>query len=108
MGQMKELIRYKDISRRTKKFRYQAIPIITVKWGCEIWALKEEEKIMLEALHHGAIRRILGISRQITNSAVKKKFLNIPTIMKIVKRRVLKYIGKTGREEKEKHYTNLS
>jgi hypothetical protein len=35
---------------------------------------------MLEVFHHGAIRRILGISKQrvrdekITNSAVKKKF----------------------------------
>jgi hypothetical protein len=30
----------------------------------------------------------------------KEKFLNIPTMMNIVKRRVLKYIGKVVREEK--------
>jgi hypothetical protein len=85
-----------------------------VIWGCETWALKEEEKRMLELFHHGVIRRILWISRQrvrdekITNSAVRKKFLNIPTMMNIVKIRVLKYICKVVREEKEKHYTNIS
>jgi hypothetical protein len=108
MGHMKELFRCKDISRRTKKFLYQAIPLLTVLWGCETWALKEEEKRMLEVFHHGAIRRIIGISRQrvrdkkITNSAGRKKFLNIPTMMNIVKRRVLKYIRKLVMEEKEK------
>jgi hypothetical protein len=39
---------------------------------------------------------------KITNSVAKKKFLNMPTMMNIVKRRVLKYIGKVVREEKEK------
>jgi hypothetical protein len=34
MGQIKELLRCKDISRRTKKFPYQAIPLITAIWGC--------------------------------------------------------------------------
>jgi hypothetical protein len=59
-------IRCKDISRRTKKFLYQSIPLITVMWGGggEIWVLKLEEKIMLEVFHHGAIRGVLGISRQ--------------------------------------------
>jgi hypothetical protein len=76
---------------------------------CETWALKEKDKRMLEGVfHHGAIRRILGINRQrvrdekITNSAVRKKFLNMPIMMNIVKRRVMKYIGKVFREEKEK------
>jgi hypothetical protein len=107
MGQMKELFRCKDISRRTKKCLYQAIPKYTVLWGCETWALKEEESRMLEVSHHGAIRRILGISRQrvrdekITNSPVRKKFMNIPKMMNTVKRRVLSYIGKVVREEKE-------
>jgi hypothetical protein len=69
--------------------------------------LEEEEKRMLEVFHHGAIRRILRISRQRvrdeknTNSAVRKKFMNIPKMMNIVKRRVLKYIGKVVREKKE-------
>jgi hypothetical protein len=42
--------------------------------------LKEEEMRMLEAFHDGAIRRIVGISRQIvhderlTKSAVRKFF----------------------------------
>jgi hypothetical protein len=53
---------------------------------------------MLELFHHGSIRRILGIIRQIvraeriTNSAVRKNFFNMPTMMNLVKRRVLKYI----------------
>jgi hypothetical protein len=108
MGYMKELFRCKDISRRTKKFLHEVIPLITVICGYETWALKEEEKRMLEVFHHGAIRRILGISRQrgldekITNSAVRKKCVNMPNMMNIVKRRVLKYnIGKVVREEKE-------
>jgi hypothetical protein len=75
--------------------------------GGETWVLKEEEKIMLEVFYHGAIRRILGITRQrvrdkkITNSAMGEKFMNMPKMMNIVKRRVLKYIGKVVREEKE-------
>jgi hypothetical protein len=46
----------------------------------------------------GAIRRILRVSRQRVrdeknaNSAVRKKFMNMPTMMNIVKRRILKYI----------------
>jgi hypothetical protein len=79
-----------------------------VIWGCETWAFKEEEKRMLEVFHHGAIKIIIGISRQIvrdetiTNSAVRKKFLNMPKMMNLVKRRVLKYIGKVAMEEKER------
>jgi hypothetical protein len=67
--------------------------------------LKEEDKIMLEVFHDGAIIRILGISRQRvrdeknTNSAVIKKFLNITTMLNVVKSRALKYIGKLVREE---------
>jgi hypothetical protein len=52
MGHMKDLFRCKDISRRTKKFLYQAILISTVIWGCQTWELKEEEKRMLEVFHH--------------------------------------------------------
>jgi hypothetical protein len=107
MGQMKEFFRCKDVSRMTKNFLYQAKPLSTALWGCEAWELKEEENRMLEVFHHGAIRRILWISRQrvrdekTTNSAVRKKFINIPKMMNIVKRRVLKYIGKVVTEEKE-------
>jgi hypothetical protein len=60
--------------------------------------VEEETHRTLEVFHHGEIRRIIGIIRQrvrdekITNSAVRKKFLNMPTIMNIVKRRVMKYI----------------
>jgi hypothetical protein len=74
--------------------------------GCETWALKEEEKIMLEVFHHRAIIKFLRTSRQrlcdekITNSAVRKIFLNIPTMLNIVNRRVVKYIGKVIRDEK--------
>jgi hypothetical protein len=46
MGQMKELFRCKDTSRRTKKFLYQVMQLSTVLWGCETWVLKEEEKIV--------------------------------------------------------------
>jgi hypothetical protein len=64
MGHTKELFRYKDISRRTKKFICQAILLSTLLCACETWALKEEEERVLEVFHHGSIRRILGISRQ--------------------------------------------
>jgi hypothetical protein len=55
VGQLKEFLRCKDIPRMTKKFLYQAIPLITLLWGCEPWALKEEKKRMLDAFHHGVI-----------------------------------------------------
>jgi hypothetical protein len=108
IGQLKELFRCNAISIRTNKFPYGAIPLSTLLWGCETCALKEEENIILDLLHHGAIRRVLGVSRQkvrderITNSAVRNKFLNMPTMMNLVKRRLLKYIGKVAREDKER------
>jgi hypothetical protein len=92
---MNELFRCKDISRRTKKFLYHAIPLLTVLWGCETWVLKEEEKRMLEVFHHGAIRRILGNSRQrVSDEKItrEKDVFNIQTMINIVMRRVLKYI----------------
>jgi hypothetical protein len=39
MGQMKELFRCNDISRRTKKLLYQAILLSNVLWRCEKGAL---------------------------------------------------------------------
>jgi hypothetical protein len=104
---MKELFRRKAISIGTKKFIYQAMPLSTVPRGCKTWALKEEEKRMLEVFHHGATRRIIGIIRQIiradiiTNSAARKKFLDMTTMVNLVQKRVLKYIGNVVREEKE-------
>jgi hypothetical protein len=70
--------------------------------------LNEEDKRMLEVFHNGAIIIIIGISRQrvrdnrITNSAVRKKFLKMPTMPNLAKRRVLHYSGKVVGEEKEK------
>jgi hypothetical protein len=107
MGQMEEFFRCKGISRGIHNFLYQKIPPNTMLWCCETCALKEEEKRMIEVFHHGVIRRILGITRQrvcderITNSAVRKRFLNLPTMMNLVKRMVIKHIGKVVREEKE-------
>jgi hypothetical protein len=107
MVQMKDLLRWKGISRKNKNFLYQAIPLLTVIRVCDTWAVKEEEKRMLEVFHHGAIIIILGISRQrvrdenITKSAARNEFLSMPIMMNIVKRRVLKYIGKVVREEKQ-------
>jgi hypothetical protein len=81
--------------------------IVAQCYGGGTWALKEEHKMMSEIFHHGAILRILWISRQIvrdkriTNSAVRTKFLHLPTMMNLVKRRALKYIGNVVREEKE-------
>jgi hypothetical protein len=47
---------------------------------------------MLEVFHHGVIRRFFGINRervcdgQITNSAPRKKFMNMPKMINIVRR----------------------
>jgi hypothetical protein len=62
---------------------------------------------MLEIFHHRETRKNIGISRQIVrdkrfrNSAARKTFFSIPNMMDLVKRRVLKYIGKVVREKKE-------
>jgi hypothetical protein len=52
MGQMKELFRCKDISRRTKKFLYQAKPLSTVLWGGAKQGCWKRKKRMLEVFHH--------------------------------------------------------
>ena len=45
-----------DIRRRL----YQAIVVNIALWGCESWALKEENRAKLETFHHSCLRRICG------------------------------------------------
>jgi hypothetical protein len=95
MGKTKELFRCKEITKETHMMMYLTIPMSTLPWGCESRASKEEEKRMLESLHHRAIRRILGTTMQrerhekIANLHVRQLCLKIPKITNFVKRGVL-------------------
>jgi hypothetical protein len=85
--QMRELFNCRDVSVATKEMTHRAILISTVLCGCETLAHKEKGKRKLEAFHHTAIRRILGMStrrvreERITNKMVRSNFMGIPPIL---------------------------
>jgi hypothetical protein len=107
ISRTKELFNCGDVSIRIKIIMYQAIPLNTVLWGYASWSLKEREKKKLEAFHHSAIRRILGISmrrvyeERITDKTVRSKFVGVPKISSFILQCYLQYIAKTVRNPRE-------
>ena len=67
---------------------HKATPCNLLLWGCESWALRKSLLASIEVFLHRGIRRILKIrmieviKQHITNTSIKEKFYNIPTIKK--------------------------
>ena len=83
-----------------KHLLFKAIPCNLLLWGCESWALRKSLLASLVVFLHRGIRRILKIrmseviEQHITNTSIRKKFFNIPTIKKQITLRQLTYLGK--------------
>jgi hypothetical protein len=103
VGALKNFFRNKHVSLLAKFQIFQAIPINTVLWGCESWAMTENISRKLQAFYHKSIRKILSINMQeveqyrITNQEIRKKFQNSYCILDILSKRQLLWLGKIAR-----------
>jgi Reverse transcriptase (RNA-dependent DNA polymerase) len=103
VGALKNFFRNKHVSLLAKFQIFQAIPINTVLWGCESWAMTENISRKLQAFYHKSIRKILNINMheveqyRITNQEIRKKFQNSYCILDIISKRQLLWLGKIAR-----------
>eukprot|EP00978_Attheya_sp_CCMP212_P025434 scaffold81767_cov26-Attheya_sp.AAC.1 len=103
-NQMHELThlcwRNKHIELGIKVWLYLALPVNTLLWGCESWAISAEAARRLESFHTKSIRKILGVTMwnvealRITNKQILKEFNNMPSMENIIAKRQLIWIGK--------------
>ena len=88
MGAMSKVWDNDNIDTYSKHLLFKAIPCNLLLWGCESWALRKSLLASIEVFLHRGIRRILKIrmieviKQHITNTSIKEKFYNIPTIKK--------------------------
>ena len=84
----------------SKYILFRAIPCNILLWGCEIWELQKSFLASLEVFLHREIRRILKVNmcqvfkKYITNTSIREKFCNIPTIKNHISLCQLNYLGK--------------
>ena len=77
-----------NVDTYSKHLLFKAIPCNLLLGGCESWALRKSLLASIEVFLHRGIRRILKIrmsevtEQHITNTSIRKKFFNIPTIKK--------------------------
>ena len=99
-GALKQIFSDNKVKLSSKFLLYKSIILNTVLWRCESWTLNVDSKRRLESFQNNIIRRILRISKhnvqheRITNTQIKNRFYNIPSIIKIIKARQLKWLGK--------------
>jgi exonuclease III len=110
VGALKNFFKNKHVSLKAKFQIFQAIPINTVLWGCESWAMSEIISRKLQVFYHKSIRKILNINMfeveqdRITNQDLRKRFCNAPCLLDIISKRQLNWIGKVARMDP---YTRL-
>jgi hypothetical protein len=54
------------IDLKAKYLFFLAIPINTLLWGCESWAIRKDRHKKLDVFVHSSVRRILGINMLLT------------------------------------------
>jgi hypothetical protein len=102
VGGLRPFFRSPHIDLETKVRVYLAIPMNTVLWGCESWALTEDLIRELRVFHHRSLRKILNINmfeveeQRITNATIWER-TNVPDILILAQRRQLRWIGKLAR-----------
>jgi exonuclease III len=75
----KNVFRRKEISSELRLRTYNAIIVNLLLWGCESWALKEEDRRRIEVFHHRSLRRMLNITiyqvmeQHISNKEVRER-----------------------------------
>ena len=88
MGEMSKIWDDDHIDTYSKYLLFKAISCNLLLWGYEIWDLRKSILTSLEVFLHREIRRILTIriskviEQHITNTSIREKFYNIPTIKK--------------------------
>ena len=86
MGAMSKVWDDDNVDTYLKHLIFKAIPYNLLLWGCKIWALRKSILASLEVFLHRGIRRISKIrmseviKQHITNTSIREKFYNIPTI----------------------------
>ena len=84
----------RGVDRRIKAEIYVAGPLSALLWGCTAWNLMKDNLKKTMALHHGAIRRILGIwwnqvrEQHIKNQEIRGILCNIPNVNAFIDNRV--------------------
>ena len=92
-------------SLETKVSLHLAIPVNLALWNSETWSGNKVDLSILDAFHHKAIRRILKIrmsdvkSEKITNLKLRNRFRNVKALSEIWRQRLLKFVGRTIRQE---------
>ena len=95
MGAMSKVWDDDNVDAYLNHLLFRAIPCNLLLWGCESWALRNSLLASLEVFLHRGIRRILKIrmgeviEQHITNTSIREKFYNIPTIKKQIALRQL-------------------
>ena len=112
MGAMSKVWYDDNVDMYSKYLLFKAIPCNLLLWGWESWALRKSILASLEVFLHRGIRRMLKIrmseviKQHITNTSIREKLYNIPTIKKQITLRQLTYLGKIFRRE-ESHIPTL-
>ena len=102
VGALRPFFQCPHVALETKVRVYVQIPLNTVLWGCESWALTEDLKRELRTFHHRSLRRILNINmfeveeQRIRNADVRNR-ADVPDILVFARRRQLRWIGKLAR-----------
>ncbi|BDA48371.1 Protein FAM91A1 [Coccomyxa sp. Obi] len=88
----------KNISVKIKVILYKVIVQSTLLYGCETWAVTNEDIRKLEVFQMRCLRRILGISllERIPN-AVTRAQCDIPEVANLIRYRRLRYLGHVAR-----------
>ena len=88
----------KEVSTRTKIRIFNSVCIPALLYGTETWAIKESQLARLERFQNRCLRVILKIffatHGQISNSAIRQKALNQPSVEQLIRTHRLRWFGR--------------
>ncbi len=102
------VFRRKEIPISLRMRTYQAIIMNLALWGCESWALKEEDRSKLETFHHNCLRRMCKwtmwdiAEKRITNEKVRRTAANSTTMESMMEVRRCRWLSKLSIMEKSR------
>ena len=103
MGAMSKIWNNDHVDIYSKYLLFRATPCNLLLWGCKSCALRKSLLASLEVFLHRGISRILKVKmrqvfeQHITNTSIREKFYNIPTIKNQIALLQLTYLGKIFR-----------
>jgi hypothetical protein len=104
----KQLLGNKRLSMDIRKRLYQAMVVNIALWGCESWALTEENWAKLESFHHSCLRKICGWTmwdikeKRITNEETRRTAGNSPTMESMMEMRRCRWLSKLSAMEESR------